>query len=638
MNVNYQIKPISTRCNLKGYWRNDIWDFSDSFFDEYRTAANIYANEVVDFSNYKSHIKSEIKYMFSYKIQEKEIGLKSIIAASSSIKYLAAFLGITYPKIQSIIDLQIEKATLQWFSFLKNKGITSKSYKSILNKLYSFYVDFYDSRDEFEKDIWDCRKISCAKITFSKSNYLLNFTQISYIFRELVKRYIKYRITFMSRGRCEIDIMSLRLFLNFIHKQEPLWSDLKKLNRSHIEEYLVWYHEYTKGWKEMHVDYLIHLHSFLLYIERAQYPEAPDISSGRLLYFEDIPKRIRKTENSIKHIPENVILQLEENIQFLKPVEYIPIVILLRASGWRISDILSLKYDTCLERTPQGWYLCGDIAKTNILNHRVPITDEVATIMHTVIEEAKENNTSGSNPYRLLFINNNGKRKGNCPSGTAVQNALNTLAVKYNIVNDDGSVFHFRNHAFRHTKGVELINNGMSLVHVQKWMAHVSPEMTLRYAKILDVTMRKSWEEATKRGLFRINELGKPIRIDISDIENEDIIEWEYIRHNLDAVRMPLGFCMKPKKQECHTQLNPCLTCRNLCTTPDFIHQYELEIQETKAVIERGKTQNRSVWVEKNQALLEKYQKILVILKDGKTHHKAGKRGREYIEEERIND
>lgn len=75
---------------------------------------------------------------------------------------------------------------------------------------------------------------------------------------------------------------------------------------------------------------------------------------------------------------------------------------------------------------------------------------------------------------------------------------------------------------------------------------------------------------------------------------------------------------MKPKKQECHTQLNPCLTCRNLCTTPDFIPQYELEIQETKAVIER-------------------YESILAILKGGKTHHKAGKKGREYIGEERNN-
>ena len=176
-----------------------------------------------------------------------------------------------------------------------------------------------------------------------------------------------------------------------------------------------------------------------------------------------------------------------------------------------------------------------------------------------------------------------------------VSESLNSLAEKRRIVDENGNTFYFKSHAFRRAKRIELINNGMNILHVQKWMAHVSPEVTLTCAKILDTTMRKSWEEATKQGIFRVNESGYLKKIDISTIENEDVIESEYIRHNLDAVRLPLGFCMKPKKQECHTQLNPCLTCRNLCTTQDFIPEYELELQETKAIIERGKAQNRSV-------------------------------------------
>ena len=253
--------------------------------------------------------------------------------------------------------------------------------------------------------------------------------------------------------------------------------------------------------------------------------------------------------------------------------------------------------------------------------------------MQAVVEEVKEKSTFDNNPNKLLFVRFNGRRKGRCPQGDSIQEALNRLAKQQNIVDDQGNVFHFGNHAFRHTKAVELINNGMSLLHVQKWLAHASPEMTRRYAKILDTTMRTSWEAATKQGLFRINKSGKPTKIDITDLENEDLVEWEYIRSNLDAVRMPLGYCMKPKKQECHTQLIPCLTCRNLCTTPDFIPQYELEIQETKAMIERGKDQGRSSWMEKNQTLLESYESILVVLKEGKTHNKASKKGREYVGE-----
>lgn len=168
-------------------------------------------------------------------------------------------------------------------------------------------------------------------------------------------------------------------------------------------------------------------------------------------------------------------------------------------------------------------------------------------------------------------------------------------------------------------------------------MAHTSPEMTLVYAKVLDTTLRKSWEQAVQSGLFRIMDSGQLKQVDITEIDDEDLIEWEYIRYNLDAVRMPLGFCMKPKKQECFTQLNPCLTCRNLCTTPDFLSQYEIEIQETKVLIERGEAQGREVWVEKNKRLLERYEEIVAVLKAGKTRHLAGKKGREYIGKEREN-
>jgi hypothetical protein len=73
-----------------------------------------------------------------------------------------------------------------------------------------------------------------------------------------------------------------------------------------------------------------------------------------------------------------------------------------------------------------------------------------------------------------------------------------------------------------------------------------------------------------------------------------------------------------------------------LCTTPDFIPQYEEEIREAKTVIERGKAQGRTIWVEKNEAIMGRYEAILAVLKEGHTRHLAGKKGREYTGEERT--
>jgi integrase len=647
MNTDYQVKPsdgVREKMNsvLAEYWGNDIWDIRDPAFDNFRPEKLSNRTKKIDFSILPSSIRDEFKFMLAIRLIERDIRLPTVLSYRATFISVSEFFNKYYPKIKSIIDIPYEKLLIKWNSFAIGKGysvakdgrFSNTIWESIIRQPYIFFQNFYDSRDEYDKDVWDCRKIAGAKVTENQSDYLLTFTDIPKVYRNLVKRFIKYRTVKCSQGQCRHDINALRFFTNFIVSVEPEWTDLRLLKRNHIEDYMIWFNAKTEG-KQNVLHYWVSLRIFLDYIQRAMYPEAPEIASACLIYPEDLPKEPIRSENSIKYIPEDVLRQLEDNLDFLTP-EYIPIVILLRSSGWRISDILNLKYDKCLQREVSGWYLCGDILKTQVLNHRVPITDEVAAIVMAVIEEVKEKSTVDNNPNHLLFPRYDGKRMGRCIGGDTIRKALNRLAKTKGIVDDKGIIFHFRNHAFRHTKGIELINNGMPLVHVQKWMAHASPEMTLRYAKILDSTMRKSWEETVKHGLFRVDDTGKVRKIDISEIQNEDVIEWEYIRSNLDAVRMPLGFCMKPNKQECHAQLNPCLTCRSLCTTPDFIPQYEIEIQETKILIERGIAQGRNVWVEKNSSLLEKYVDILRVLKEGKTHHLAGKKGREYIKEERI--
>ncbi|MES5930234.1 hypothetical protein QCI77_30560 [Bacillus cereus group sp. MG9] len=42
------------------------------------------------------------------------------------------------------------------------------------------------------------------------------------------------------------------------------------------------------------------------------------------------------------------------------------------------------------------------------------------------------------------------------------------------------------------------------------------------------------------------------------------------------------------------------------------------------------------MWIDKNQAILDRLEPILETLKGGITHHLAGKKGREYIGEERT--
>lgn len=651
MNTNLALKLDAQKDSiiqlplLTGYWSHDVWDVREEEFGRFVEEKNYHGpNKTIRFDMWPEPLRTEVKYCMSQQLIKGIWTMRTVFNYSYIFTKLTDFLNIHYPKMKSIIEFDYDKMFPVWIEYLTDRGLKVYQkngylrtlYSGFINQYYNFYKDYYDPRPETEKDVWDCTKIPGARCPKHRTGSTIDFTEIPDVFKDIAKRYIVFRIAKNTVSQCRTDVMAIKLFTNNIHEQEPEWTTLNGLTRKHMEKFLLWFAGYCKNIKYQHNAYLIALRKFLEHIVRAEYPEAPHVSPTRLIFSEDIPK-IAKYQDGIKYIPEDVLQQFDRNIEFIEPKEYIPVAIVLRASGWRIADVLNLKYDTCLEQTSNGWYLQGDIEKTLVYGHRIPITDEVALSIKVIAEEMKSVSNEENNPQHYLFARLRGKRMGKPYLAGNISVAFNNLSKERNIVDMNGQVFRIKNHAFRHTKAVELINNGMNVIHVQKWMAHASPEMTMRYAKILDDTLRKSWEETMKGGMFRIDDTGTPVPFDPEKAVDEDLIEWEYIKSNLDAVRMPLGYCMKPKKQECHTQLNPCLTCRNLCTTAEFIPQYETEIRETKAIIETGKRLGRTTWVEKNETLLKKYEDVLAVLKTGKTHHLAGKEGREYVGEQRKN-
>ncbi|MEI4605934.1 tyrosine-type recombinase/integrase [Bacillus cereus] len=375
-------------------------------------------------------------------------------------------------------------------------------------------------------------------------------------------------------------------------------------------------------------DYLYGVKVFIDYLQRTEHPKAPTTPVFTLFFKEDFPKQRRWNENEIKYIPDSVMSQLEllliHNPDELNPPmkdndkKYIPVIILLMATGWRISDILNIRYYNCLiTDTNRNYYLQGDIPKTDVKQHRIPIDTDVALVAQAVIEQTKDMSTIENNPDRYLFVHIKGKRKGNPFCSGNISRALNRLAKRYNIVDQGGSIYHFRNHAFRHTKGVELINLGMNLSHIMKWFAHSTPEMTLVYAKIADDTLRREWEKAQKKKgpLLRVNlDNGQVNEMAV----DEDLIHWEYIRSNIEAIRVPLGFCLASKKEGCPYVVTPCLTCPNFCTTPDNLCEFEREIQRVEEHIQM--TQNYPIYNEKTKEQLDNLIKIRDQLVEGKSH------------------
>ncbi|WP_099355409.1 tyrosine-type recombinase/integrase [Fredinandcohnia onubensis] len=628
-------KLVAIQNQLQGHFLKDIWDLTDPFFDSYVVGSSLKQPRRLNFTTLPTPIRNEIKFYFADQLVNKYLSLGTIVVYSTSFVHLGLFLDKYYQKVCSFIEMPYNQGLIKYKTYLTNEGVKITNRKgqnttaiTVFNSIYKFLSQFYDTREEMDKDIWDFRKIPNARYTVNKTDYLISFEKIPSVFRQIVKAYCLFSITHLSQGKLADHLRGISCFIEFVQKDHPEWKDFKRLKRIDVEKYLIYFNGKNASLSSSYKHVLLSsVKRFLEYLQRSERPESPLKLITTLFFKEDFPRRTAQNENQIKYIPETVMNQLEDLLnqnpnEFTPPMtksekEYLPIVILLIASGWRISDILNLRFKNCLINTNKGYYLQGDIPKTDVKQHRVPIDKETARFIQIIIEQTKDKSTEENNPEGYLFVRTKGKRIGKPFTGASIRNALNRWAVRYNIIEQSGNVYHFGNHAFRHTKGVELINLGMNVTHIMKWFAHSSPEMTMMYAKISDETLRNEWQKAQeKKGKLLRVDLGKA---SVSEMDlDEDLVHWEYIQSNIEAARVPLGYCLASKKEGCPYVVTPCLTCPNFCTTPDNLPDFESEIKKVEEHIEI--TKNYPIYNEKTQEQLANLIMIRDQLTVGKMH------------------
>jgi len=504
---------------------------------------------------------------------------------------------------------------------------------------------------EFAKDRWDAHNIPGLRYPAHTSHYYISFTIVPANWRLLIKEYARYLVA-ADRASHSIDhrVRQLAHFLHFFSQRYPQATDLHELSTQDIDDFTIWIrsdvqHRQLKNSNTYVSHHIQALAGWLSYLERTNHPVKPHLPLPRLIWPHHYPPLDHQSPSrSIKYIPQAVLEQLDKHLHRLTAV-YIPVMIVLRASGWRISDVLALKWETCLEQQNEKYCLVGDIQKTRILGHRIPISQEVAAVIQAQIVWVKQHYTAQENPHGWLFPASKDFRQGKSQrflhgdplAAGGIRDRLNHLAVTNGICDEQGNLFHFRLHAFRHTKAVELINNGMSLVLVQQWMAHASPEMTLIYAKILDDTMRTAWEKTVQQGIVQFND-GKPEFIPgkkLLPMAGANAFDPERVREHRQNVKMALGSCLKTAKIVCKFVELPCFHCPAYVLTPDDLPALEAYAQQILERIESGKQAGNVHWVEVNQKNLdERVRPTIALLKQGHVVAKTDKYEREYTPEE----
>lgn len=326
-----EIKEYLNNSNF--YWlENDVWDMHEMYKYDLKKAKN---QRIIDLSIFDNKIiKLEVKFILINLFDNK---LKNIVnfmrLSKGGIKCLNEYANKI--KLNSLLDFEEQQFKMYCLNQRNIKISSYKTYSSIYLTGIKILFDFFDEREETEKDIWNCKRINGVRISSTKyfKGYILNFTMISENYRECVKRYFRTIITKKSFSHCRNILNALSSFFKIFYEMGYKERFLKDLSREDIEKYIL---KLTEKYKDKNVTYmnkfLAYPRTFLEYIQLAGYTEAPQKEVSFLIFQDDIPKREKDIDRlqRVKFIAEPILEELDNNILELDRKELIPIYILLR--------------------------------------------------------------------------------------------------------------------------------------------------------------------------------------------------------------------------------------------------------------------------------------------------------------------
>jgi len=592
---------------LTGFWASDTWDMAQCPL----LKSSLKVRFIIRFSGISQDLQREIKIVCWYKYTQ---GIWSVNARSHAryIHLVVKWLQHTNPDDTSFLERPLQWWETSFRSYYTEKGILRDKVRYELNKqqqlrkytqedsmvsvvrqIYSTLQEIYDVRHEFEKDVWDLRKLNIP-IDTSKSEYKLAFTDFSqHWLREALKLYMKYNITINSQSNCSAKLRSLKRFALFLAQHYP---DLHPadLNRRVIVDYLSYLHtcNFRPGTRRQTI---VHLRLFLEACVREGWAPVPN---QHLVYDDDMPREERHRHP--RYIPESVLEQLNKQLHLLPP-PIMRMVLILQECGMRIGELCRMPFD-CLQQDKDGdWWLVYFQFKMN-KEHRIPIFPEVVA----VIQEQQEYVRSTVNTLapKYLFP---GQKDGSIRQ-ERFSDALNKLAYEQKILDPDGTIFRFRAHGFRHTVGTRMINRGYPQHIVQRYLGHDSPTMTSVYAHLHDETLKKEFQK------FAEDQVDIQGRKGTMDSVSFDAIDPQWFKKNLHAQALPNGTCWLPATKGRCPHANACLTCPHFRTDMRFLPQHKVQLDETRRLLEKARTNGWERQVEMNEQVERNLERIIITL------------------------
>jgi len=229
-------------------------------------------------------------------------------------------------------------------------------------------------------------------------------------------------------------------------------------------------------------------------------------------------------------------------------------LLLLRATGLRIGELVDLELDCVHEVPRQGAWLKVPLGKL-ATERMVPLDDETLAIVDRIV--------AGRSPGRALRHPRTGRLVEFLLTHQGRRLAADTLREELRRAGAQAGLEAVVPHQLRHTYATALVNAGCSLQALMALLGHVSAEMSLRYGRLFDATVREGYERALQQAKARLG----PVLPEPAALR----LDGDWRAAPLIKARLAGGYCLRAAAQGPCAYANICEHCPNFRTDAGFL-------------------------------------------------------------------
>lgn len=384
--------------------------------------------------------------------------------------------------------------------------------------------------------------------------------------RRDVIRYAEHITTTLRPTTGHGRIKAIRVLCDWLADHHPDVARLDQLDRSrHIEAFLAWAR--TRPWRGangtgrtvgltvFHQD-VIDLRVFLDDITEWGWPTAPQ---RRLIFAGDIPRLPDALPRALPPAVDRAVMAAVDQLDDCFARVGIG---LLRATGMRVGELLDLELDCIVDFGAAGTWLRVPIGKLGT-ERMVPLDPETIALLD---DWTRQRGSHRSLPHPrdghladFVFCER-GRRLGK----HRLSQGLTTAIATAKLTDPAGRPLHVTLHQLRHTFGTSLVNAGMNLPALMALLGHVTPEMTLRYAKLASPTIRDAYTTAMAKVKGR-----RPILTIPAGATTAIPAKIDWLHTEMLKTRLAHGFCSRDPVAGACGYANICEQCDNFVPDPE---------------------------------------------------------------------